>query len=114
MPTPVVSCFVDPETRETKAKISYWDFTKIQSFCTVKEIINRTKRQPVEWEKIFANDISDKGLVSKIYHIFFIHSSISGHLGYFHILTVQMAIRHMKRCPASVIVREKQIKTTMS
>ena len=58
---------MSPETRETKAKISYWDFTKIQSFCTVKEIINKTKRQPMEWEKIFANDIYDKGLVSIIY-----------------------------------------------
>ena len=40
---------------------------KIKSFCTAKETINKTKRQPTEWEKIFANDISDKGLVSKIY-----------------------------------------------
>ena len=40
---------------------------KIKSFCTAKETINKTKSQPTEWEKIFANDISDKGLVSKIY-----------------------------------------------
>ena len=40
---------------------------KIKSFCTAKETINKTKRQPVEWEKILANDISGKGLVSKIY-----------------------------------------------
>ena len=40
---------------------------KIKSFCTAKETINKTKRQLTEWEKIFANDISDKGLVSKIY-----------------------------------------------
>ena len=39
----------------------------IKSFCTAKETINKTKRQLTEWEKIFANDISDKGLVSKIY-----------------------------------------------
>ena len=38
---------------------------EIRSFCTAKETINNTKRQPTEWEKIFANDISDKGLVSK-------------------------------------------------
>ena len=42
-------------------------FIEIKSFCTVKETISKTKRQPTEWEKIFANDISDKGLVSKIY-----------------------------------------------
>ena len=40
---------------------------EIKSFRTAKETVNKTKRQPIEWEKIFANDISDKGLVSKIY-----------------------------------------------
>ena len=55
-----------PKARELKAKMNYWDHIKIKSFCTAKEIINKTKRQPTEWEKIFANDISDKGLVSKI------------------------------------------------
>ena len=55
------------ETRETKAKMNYWDVIKIKSFCTAKEKISKTKRQPTQWEKIFANDISDKGLVSKIY-----------------------------------------------
>ena len=54
------------ETRETKAKINYWDFIKIKILCTVKETINKTKRQPTEREKIFANDILDKELVSKI------------------------------------------------
>ena len=55
------------EARETKAKMNYWDLIKIKSFCTAKETISKTKRQQTEWEKIFANDISDKGLVSKIY-----------------------------------------------
>ena len=40
---------------------------KLQSFCTAKETINKTKRQPSEWEKIFANEATDKGLISKIY-----------------------------------------------
>ena len=47
--------------------MNFWDFIKIKSFCTAKETINKTKRQPLEWEKIFANDVSDKGLVPKIY-----------------------------------------------
>ena len=55
------------EARETKAKMNYWDLIKIKSFCTAKEAISKTKRQLMEWEKIFANDISDKGLVSKFY-----------------------------------------------
>ena len=45
--------------------MNYWDLIKIKSLCTVKEIINKTKRQLIEWEKILANDISDKGLISK-------------------------------------------------
>ena len=42
------------------------DLIKLKSFCTAKETINKTKRQPTEWEKIFANDATDKGLISKI------------------------------------------------
>ena len=53
------------KARETKAKMNYWDFIKIRSFCTAKDTVNKTKRQPTEWEKIFANGISDKGLVSR-------------------------------------------------
>ena len=56
-----------PEARKTKAKINYWDYGNIKSFCTANETSNKTKRQPLEWEEIFANDISDKELVSKIY-----------------------------------------------
>ena len=54
-----------PKARELKAEMNYWDLMKIKSFCTAKETTNKTKRQPTEWEKVFANDISDKGLVSK-------------------------------------------------
>ena len=55
-----------PKSRETKENMTLWDFIKIKSFCTAKEILNKTKRQPTEWEKIFANDTTDKRLVSKI------------------------------------------------
>ena len=44
-----------------------WDLIKLQSFCTAKEAINKTKRQPTEWEKIFANKVTNEGLISKIY-----------------------------------------------
>ena len=56
-----------PMAREIKAQLNYWDFIKIKSFCTAKETVNKTKRQLTKWEKIFANDISDKGFVSKIF-----------------------------------------------
>ena len=52
---------------EIKTKINKWDLMKLKSFCTAKETINKTKRQPSEWEKIFANEAPDKGLISKIY-----------------------------------------------
>ena len=44
-----------------------WGLIKLTSFCTDKETINKMKRQPTEWEKLFANDASEKGLISKIY-----------------------------------------------
>ena len=56
-----------PREMEIKAKINKWDLMKLKSFCTAKETINKTKRQPSEWEKIFADDATDKGLTSKIY-----------------------------------------------
>ena len=52
---------------EIKTKINKWDLMKLKSFCTAKETINKRKRQPSEWEKIFANEATDKGLISKIY-----------------------------------------------
>ena len=52
---------------EKETKISKWDLIKLKSFYTAKETINKMKRQPTEWEKIFASSVTDKGLVSKIY-----------------------------------------------
>ena len=57
----------DSPPREMEIKINKWDLMKLKSFCTAQETINKTKRQPSEWEKIFANEATDKGLISKIY-----------------------------------------------
>ena len=46
---------------EIKTKISKWDLIKLKSFCTAKEIINEVKRQPSKWEKIIANETTDRG-----------------------------------------------------
>ena len=56
-----------PKAKATKAKINKWDLIKLKSFWTAKETKNKTKRQPTEWQKIFTNDATNKGLVSKIY-----------------------------------------------
>ena len=50
-----------------KTKIKKWDLIKLKSFCPAKETINKMKRQATEWEKIFANKVTDKGLIYKIY-----------------------------------------------
>ena len=61
--------FFDPPPRvmKIKTKINRWDPMELKSFCTAKETINKTKRQPSGWEKILANKSADKGLISKMY-----------------------------------------------
>ena len=59
--------FYDPPPRvmEIKAKINKWDLIKLKGFCTTKETISKVKRQPSEWDKIIANEATDKELISK-------------------------------------------------
>ena len=59
----------EPPTRvmEIKTKVNKWDLIKLKSFCTIKETINKVKRKPSKWEKIKANETTDKGLILKIY-----------------------------------------------
>ena len=61
---------------EIKTKVSKWGLIKLKSFCTAKETINKMKRQPTDGEKIFANDVAYKGLVSKIYNQLMMLNSI--------------------------------------
>ena len=66
---PCSNIFTDmsPRARDIKERMNKGDLSKIKSFCMAKENINKMEREPTIWENIFANDTSDKGLISKIY-----------------------------------------------
>ena len=56
-----------PKVMKIKAKLNKWDLIKLKSFYIMKETISKVKRQPSEWEKIIANEATEKELISKIY-----------------------------------------------
>ena len=58
---------MSPRARDIKERINKWNLIKIKSFCAARENSIKIKREPTIWENIFANDTSDKGLISKIY-----------------------------------------------
>ena len=112
-----------PRVMEIKIKVNRWNLIKLKSFCTAKETISKVKRQPSEWEKIIANEITDKGLISKIYKqlielnvrkannpIKKWGKDLNRH---FSEEDIQMANKHMKRCSTSLIIRKVQITTTV-
>jgi hypothetical protein len=93
----------------------------LQSFCKAKDMVNKTKRPPTDWERIFTYPKSDRGLISNIYKEL---KKVDSRKSNSHIKKwgselnkeysaeeYQMAEKHLKKCSASLIIREMQIKT---
>ena len=112
-----------PTVAESKTKVNKWDLIKHKSFCIAKETMSKTERKLSEWEKIIANETTDKRLICKIYKQFIQlntrktnnpikrwETDLNRH---FSKRDIQMANKHMKTCSTPLIIRETQIKTTM-
>ena len=110
-------------THLLETEVNKWDLIKLKGFCTAEETIRKVKRQPSEWEKIIANETTDKGLISKIQKQFIQlkarktnnpikkwEKDLNRH---FSKEDIPMANKRMKRCSTSLIIKEMQIKTTM-
>ena len=116
----------DPPLRvmEIKIRINKWYLIKLKSLCTMKETIHKVKRQPSVWNKIIANETTDKGLISNIYKQLMqlntrktndpIKKWAKELNRHFSKEDMQMADKHMRRCSTSLIIREMQTKTTTS
>ena len=112
-----------PMACAVRSRINKWDLKKLQSFCRAKDTVNKTKRPPTDWERIFTNLKSDRGLTSNIY----IKNSKrwtpenqitplkwgSKLKKDFSPEEYRMAEKHLKKCSTSLIIREMQIKTTL-
>jgi preprotein translocase subunit SecD len=108
--------------KQLKERMGKWDYMKLKSFCTTKEMVSTLKRSPTEWEKIFASYTSDKELITKIYRELKklncpqINEPIKKWATElnktFSKKEVQMVKKHMKKGSLSLAKKEIQIKTT--
>jgi single-stranded DNA-specific DHH superfamily exonuclease len=112
-----------PAAQQLRDSIDKWDFIKLKSFCSTKEMVSKLKRTLTEWEKIFANYTSDKGLITRIYRELKklnspkINKPIKKWASELNRTLskeeIQMAKKHMKKCSPSLAIKEMQFKTTL-
>ena len=106
-----------------RSRIDKWDLIKLQSFCKAKDTVNKTKRPPTDWEKIFTNPKSDSGLISNIYKE---HKKMDPRKSNnpikkwgtevnkeFSTEGYILGKKHLKKCSTSLVTKEMQIKTTL-
>jgi hypothetical protein len=106
-----------------RSRIDKWDLIKLQSYCRAKDTVNKTKRPPTDWERIFTNSKSDRGLISNVYKdLKKLDSRNSNDLinrwgtelnRELSTEEYRMAEKHLKICSTSLIIVEMQIKTTL-
>jgi hypothetical protein len=112
-----------PAAQQLRERMDKWDFIKLKSFCTTKEMVSKLKRPPTEWEKIFASYTSDKGLITRLYRELKkikspkINEPIKKRATELNRTflkeEIQMAKKHMKKCSPSLAIKEMQIKTSL-
>jgi hypothetical protein len=112
-----------PMTCAVRSRNDKWNPIKLQSFCMAKDTVNKTKRQPADWEKIFTNPKSDRGLIFNIYkELKKLDSRNSNDTvkkwgtelnKEFSAEEYQRAEKHLKKCSMSLLTRELQIQTTV-
>ena len=115
-----ILCDPPPRVMEIKTKLNKWDLIKLKRFCTAKETISKEGLQPSGWEKIIANETTDKGSVSYIYKQFIQINTRKANNPikkwekdlnrHFSKEDIQMANKHMKRCSTLFIIRELKSK----
>ncbi|KAL6062851.1 hypothetical protein STEG23_027487 [Scotinomys teguina] len=110
---------ITPTAQTLSATINQWDYMKLRSFCKAKDTITKTKHQPTEWEKIFTNPTSDRGLISRIYKELKKHDIKTPNSPIekwaielnreFTAEEYRMAERHLKKCSTSLLIRDFQL-----
>jgi hypothetical protein len=112
-----------PMTYALWSTIDKWELMKLKSWCKAKDTVNRTKRQPTDWERIFTNPESDRGLISKIFkemkklrHNYPNNTILKWGTELRELFSTEeswTAKKHLKKCSKSLVIREMQIKMTL-